>query len=180
LSFLPDPPTSKVSYSDKELDATRAYIVLAHAEIEAFCENLALEKARAAKAVFDATGKVRPALRRIIAYHVARNQRSWSEVLAPTRNVAEPALRSYQKAIHDNHGIKRRNLEKMLFPIGVPDVRLNTTWLAQMDSFGSNRGTWAHQSARALNPPDPLSELTAVNRLLQGLLDLDRIFGRLR
>jgi len=180
LPFLPDPPVSKISYSAQELDSTRAYIVLAHAEIEAFCENVVLEKAHSTKTVFDVTGQVRPALRRMVAYYVAKNQRSWSHVLAPSHGVVDSALQSYQSAIRDNHGIKQRNLEKLLFPIGIPDTRLSTTWLAQMNSFGSNRGIWAHKSARALNPPDPLSELVTVNQLLQGLLNLDRILSRLR
>ena len=116
----------------------------------------------------------------MVAYYVAKNQRAWSEVVLPSNNVVELALQSYKSVVHDNQGIRQRNLEKLLFPIGVIGAHLSTTWLAQMDSFGSNRGTWAHKSARALNPPDPLSELTTVNQLLQGLLNLDRVLSRLR
>ena len=36
LGFLPPPPKSKTSYSPQELDLTRSYVLLAHAEIEAF------------------------------------------------------------------------------------------------------------------------------------------------
>jgi hypothetical protein len=35
LYFLPPPPHSKTTYTSQELDLTRAYIVLVHAEIEA-------------------------------------------------------------------------------------------------------------------------------------------------
>ena len=180
LFFLPDPPLSKLSYSDQELDSTRAYVVLAHAEIEAFCEELVLHKAQSAKVVYDNSGNVRPALRRMVAYYVAKNGRSWNDVLNPPSDVVSKAFQSFQTAIRENNGVKQVNLEKLLFPLGVLDAHLSVTWLAQMDSFGRNRGGWAHKSVRALNSPDPLSELMNVNQLLRGLLDLDRILSRLR
>jgi hypothetical protein len=179
LAFIPPPPQSRTSYTPEELDLTRSYIVLAHAEIEAFCEDLALGKATFAKQAFDSQGIVSPVLRRIIAYYIGKHGKSWSEVTTPSAQTIASALQSYIDAVHNNHGVKRENLEKLLYPLGVQEPKLDATWLAQMDSFGRNRGAWAHQSIRATNPPDPASELTNVNQLLQGLLLLDRLLGRL-
>jgi hypothetical protein len=180
LSFIPNPPTSKLLYSKQELDLTRAYTLLVHAEIEAFCEEIALGKAQAAKAAYDKTGKVRPALRRMIAYYIVRKHSSWSDVLNPAREIVEVSFQSYRRTIQDNHGVKRRNLEKLLFPLGLLETQLDGTWLAQMDSFGSDRGGFAHSSVRAQQPPDPLTQLSAVELLLQGLFELDRTLGQLR
>jgi hypothetical protein len=180
LSFLPPPPQSKTSYTDQELDFTRSYIVLVHAEIEAFCEEMASEKARKAKQEFQANGKVTPVLRRMVAYYVGKNRKSWNEVASPAPQTVDSAADSFLDGIRANHGVKRENLEKLFYPLGVPEPKLNTTWLAQMDSFGSNRGGWAHKSIKALNPPDPHTELTTVNQLLQGLLQVDRLLSRLR
>ncbi len=180
LYFLPPPPQSKTSFTDRELDLTRSFIVLAHAEIEAFCEDSALAKARAAKQMFHVHGKVTRVQRRIVSYHVGRKGWPWNEVTRPSLQTIDSAFQSYSDAIQNNHGIKRINLEKLLFPLGVVDSRLNATWLAQMDSFGLKRGDWAHKSIKALNPPDPGSESATVNQLLQGLLVLDRVLSRLR
>jgi len=180
LSFLPPPPQSKTSYTHEELDLTRSYIVLAHAEIEAFCEDIALRKARAAKQQFDATGIVTPALRKILSYYIGKSRRSWSDVLAPAAPTVQAAAQSYFDHIRDNHGVKRDNLERLFYPLGVLEPTLDTTWLAQMDSFGTNRGGWAHKSIKALNPPDPATELNTVNQILQGLLQLDRTISSLR
>ncbi len=180
LPFLPEPPISKILYNDQELDSTRAYIVLAHAEIEAFCEDIVRDKATTAKNTFDAAGRVTPVLRRIVSYHVGKNQRSWSEVRTPSADVVEKALQSHFTAINNNHGIKRTSLERLMYPLGVLERHMDATWLAQMDSFGRKRGSVAHSSVRTAKAPDPLSELTTVNQLLSGLLLLDRVLGGLR
>jgi hypothetical protein len=180
LSFLPDPPKSKISYTEHEFDLTRSYIVLAHAEIESFCEELALQKIKRAKQVFDATGKITPVLRKVISYNTAKNRRSWSEVLLPSLTTIDSAIQSYSDTVRDNHGVKRNNLERLFYPLGILETKLNATWLAQMDSFASIRGGWAHKSIGAMTPPDPLTELNTVDQLLQGLLNFDRAVSRLQ
>jgi hypothetical protein len=180
LSFLGNPPVSKLSYSPEEFDATRAYLVLAHAEIEDFCESLVREKVRRAEADFRGGGRVSPALRKMLSYYVAAKQRSWSDVISPSKQVVNSAVARHRKFIQDNHGIKRKNIERMLYPIGLSESRIDPTWLAQMDSFGSNRGAVAHTSGRASNPPDPLTTMTTVNQLLAGLLQLERTLRHLR
>jgi hypothetical protein len=182
LYFLPDPPVSQISYSDREIDSTRAYVVLVHAEIESFCEELVRGKAQAAKLAFDTSGEVKPILRRMVAYYVARKGRSWGDVLSPPAKVVRSTFESYKTSIEENHGVRRKNLEKLLFPLGIHDKHLNKlmTWLAQMDSFGKDRGGLAHRSIGAQQAPDPLSQLVTVNQLLNGLLELDRIVGRIR
>ncbi len=180
LGFVPDPPVSQLRYSEAELDATRAYIVLAHAEIEAFCEQIALAKVIAAKAAFDNRQAVSPCLRRIICYQVGSKHESWSEVLNPPVTRVESAFNFYQTLVRDNHGIKRRNLHKIFFPIGIVEADFNPTWIAQMDSFGLVRGGWAHGSIATLRPPDPLTQLQAGRHLMVGLLALDRVVARLR
>jgi hypothetical protein len=174
LSFLPMPPASKITFSSSELDMTRAYIVLVHAEIEAFCEDIALAKAFKARDDFRTHSRVSPVLRKLVAYYALKQNRPWSDVLHPQGAVVDSAFMSYSETIRQNHGIKQENLEKLFYPLGVVASHFNTTWIAQMDTFGSNRGTWAHKSIRAFNPPDPLSERANVAVLLTGLLDLDR------
>ena len=180
LYFVPSPPISSTFYSPQELDSTRAYVVLAHAEIEAFCEALVLKKVIAAKTLYDNSGDLRPSLRRLISYHVAKKGTSWHKALTPAPDVVQEACESFSSVVRDNHGIKRKNLGKLLFPIGVLEPNIDATWLANMDSFGATRGVWAHNSIRTQQPPDPLTQLNAVSLLLQGLLQLDKALRRIR
>lgn len=180
LSFLPEPPVSKTTYNDQELDLTRAYIVLAHAEIEAFCEDIVRERVRSAKGAFDKTGRVTPVMRKMVSYYVGKNRRPWTDVRAPSSDIAEKASQSHLAAVNENNGIKRANLEKLLYPLGVLDSHMDVIWLAQMDSFGSARGRVAHNTIGASIAPDPLTELINVNQLLTGLLKLDRVLSRFR
>lgn len=180
LSLLRKPPISKTHYNDQELDSTRAYIVLTHAEIEAFCEDIVRKKARSARERFDRGMGVTPVLRRIVSYHVGKNQKSWSDVRTPTADVVERASQSHLTTIQQNQGIKRSNLKKLLFPLGVLETEMDVTWLALMDSFGRERGGVAHSSVRIGTAPDPVTELTTVNQLLAELLTLDRVLGRMQ
>ena len=180
LSFLPPPPASKTTYTPKEIDLTCAFVVLVHAEIEEFCEEIVTEKAKKALGKSQTLGRTTPVLRRIVAFHVGKEKKSWSEVLSPSPLIVESASNSYFGAVRENHGVKRKNLEHLLYPLGMTEPQLDPTWLVQMDSFGSARGRFAHKSIRAFNPPDPYSELTNVKQLLNGLLLLDRMLSRLR
>lgn len=179
LAFLSAPPVSKVQYSEQELDFTRAYVVLAHAEIEAFCEDLASAKASAARDAYNVSGKIRPTLRRLISYLVAKNGKSWQLVLSPTAEIINAALQSHADGVKNNHGVRRMHIEKLFFQLGVHEARLDPTWLLQMDTFGSTRGGWAHSSIKTQQPPDPLSELNNVLQLLPGLKGLDESIGKL-
>jgi len=187
LPFLP-PATAKsraavisrTSYTPQELDQTRAYVLLAHAEIEAFCEDLVTVKVQGARRAFDTLGRVTPALRRLIAYYVCKEKKSWSEVVRPSGLTVNSACQSHLSTIEGNHGVKRQNIEKLFYPVGIVERQLGATWLAEMDSFGSNRGGWAHRSIKVLTVPDPASEAAAVENLLVGLLDLDRKMGKIR
>ena len=180
LSFVPEPAVSATSYTPQEVDSTRAYIVLAHAEIEAFCEDIIRNKVDAAKHAYDRHGRVSPVMRKLVSYYVVRKGRSWSDTKAPSTELVNSAAQSHMSALRDNHGIKQSNLEKLLYPVGVLQTQLNATFLAQMDSFGTNRGRHAHSSTTTTSAPDPVTEITTVNQILIGLLDLDRLLGNFR
>jgi hypothetical protein len=173
---------SKVSYSDTEVDSTRAYVVLAHAEIEEFCEDIVRSKALKAMNIYTRSSKIVPALRWIITYHLIKNNKSWGEARNPAPEVVNSAYMSYLGKINTNNGVKRKDIEKLLYPLGIQDKHITrlATWLAQMDSFGANRGTLAHKGIGTRRPLDPLTQLQTVEQLLTGLLDLELIIHRRR
>jgi hypothetical protein len=180
LHFLPAPPTSRTSYSDQELDLARSYVVLAHAEIEAYCETLASEKARVAVTRFRSSGKTTPALRRMVSYYVGKNRKCWTGVTNPSATVVDAAYQSFSDNVARNHGVRPSNLRGLFYPLGITEPKIDNTWLLQMDSFGEARGKWAHNSVKMVIAPDPPGEATAVAQVLSGLAKLDRAVSRLR
>lgn len=180
LGFLPVPPASRLSYTDAELDLARAYVVLAHAEIEAFCEQSVLAKVKSSKLTYDTKGLILPSTKRMVEYYVAVKGRSWIDCMNPPADVVKATFKFYLKIVERNHGIKRTNLERLLYPLGLIEAHLDSTWLASMNSFGSDRGSLAHRGFKAYQPPDPPSKRSMVNSLLQGLHHLDRRLAKMR
>jgi len=61
-----------------------------------------------------------------------------------------------------------------LLPIGVALDDLDPLWLADMETFGTLRGSVAHTSARAVStPPDPNQARLLVGRVISGLESVD-------
>jgi len=179
LSFLPPPPESKTDYTPQELDWTRSYVVLAHAEIEMFCEDLALEKAKLVKDGFDQSQTVTPVLRKLVTYYVGKQRESWRETITPSSNLVASAYASYKGGIDANNGIKENNLKLLFHPLGVMDM--GTAWVAAMSAFGTKRGELAHKGIKAQSQLDAHTELQRVERdLMPGLLELDRKMRALR
>ena len=93
LSFLSVTRVPVSGFSDLEHDLTRAYILLVHAELEAYCEDLAAHRARKARETYLRKGKITPVLRSLLAYYAGKKNKSWQCVRSPTREEVEAAHR---------------------------------------------------------------------------------------
>lgn len=180
LYFLPTPVASLTTYTNQQFDLTRAYVLLAHAEIETFCENVASDRLSSSKTIFDTSGKISTTLRTVITYHQVKKLSSWHSIKNPTSDIVSAAVQSLTSVIRENHGVKAANLAKLFYPLGVLETSLGATWLAQMDSFGSSRGSWAHNSVGVVTVPDPVGQLQLVGQISTGLLNLEKLVRRLR
>jgi hypothetical protein len=108
-------------------------------------------------------------------------QNEWDEKLGLTRKI-EKCVNTLHYVLGENHGIKEKNMLRLLLPIGIEADELDNTWLAAMNSFGESRGQVAHSTAasyRATNLPDPQNEYSTVQYLLAGLRDVDGLLNRL-
>lgn len=73
-----------------------------------------------------------------------------------------------------NHGVKEKNILSLLAPIGFDTKTIDQVWLADLDSWASDRGEVAHKSGNKLTVQiDPAREKTRVNGLLQGFRKVD-------
>ena len=72
-----------------------------------------------------------------------------------------------------NHGIKERNVIRMCFPVGIEPADLDPTFMNTLNSYGASRGATAHQSFKAQQPIDPVTEVAVVSGLVTELEKLD-------
>jgi hypothetical protein len=181
-------------YSDRQLALTLAYRVLAHAEIEAYLEDRVWEVVINAKRDWDNTGKTRRTLICLLAFSgqtldtppdtltpTNSSQDAWKKKLQISKKI-DSAISCFNGVIRQNHGVKEANLLALLLPIGIDSDDLDPVWLATMNTFGEQRGLVAHSSAtsyRTVQPPDPATELSTVQQIAQGLLQVDNLINNL-
>lgn len=161
------------AYSEAEYDMVRAYRLLAHAEIEAYVEDAALASATEATQAWIRTGKPQFCTVHLMLFDDHENlSQSWTSSNYQFR--VQKLLDRYRESIKNNHGIKARNILKMLLPLGIRERELSPTWLATMNSFGQERGEVAHSAMAVQTPPDPVTEKTRVHQILKDLTVVDR------
>jgi hypothetical protein len=180
IHLLPASFSSVGQYSEREYDMARAYLVLAHAEIEAFCEDRGSKVAERAHGLWRRKGRRSAVLVELLKFHHATTRKPWTPIdKSPLR--LESAVNYYlASVIGQNHGIREENLSKMFFPIGIDPSDLDSVWVSTMDSFGVSRGSIAHSSVKTQQPIDPKTEFERIrDQILPGLRKLDRKIGRL-
>ena len=161
-------------YSNREQDLARAYLILAHAEIEAFCEDRARAVAVKAQDLWNRKGRCSKVLVRLINFHNIESRRPWKRIDKSHEKV-NAAIQSFMSSIDSNNGVREENLLRMFFPIGIELADLDNTWLATMDSFGKARGKVAHTTIKAQQQIDPATEYGRVTtQIIPGLKKLDR------
>lgn len=179
--FLP-PTFSKLgTYSSVELDNARAFRLLAHAEIEEYLEQRALDVAKLATTNWVTAGKHSK-----VALHLAANQIGSSSGLpeklgsgVSAVSIVQNCFAQYAHSVRHNHGIRTANILTLLLPVGFAEAEIDLVWLATIDGFGAARGKTAHTSAvtHAINPKDDFQTVQAV---VVGLKDIDMALNRLK
>lgn len=175
-------------YSNRQYDRTRAYLVLCHAEIEGCFEDLVWDIADRGYQRWRHDGRASVALVALLSYH----QGSLGAVLEsltrpprrppPTLDARVDAVHaSYRDSVKNNHGIKEKNLLRLLLPIGVRETQLPVGWLQDMNTLGAERGVAAHQTGhRVRQPPDAARTRSLVQAAVSGLGSLDTMLVALR
>jgi hypothetical protein len=182
------------TYSDRQLALTIAYRVLAHAEIEAYLEDRVKKLAIDAKKDWDNQGKTSRTLLSLLAFS-GEMMDIPPDTLSPVRGSKlvpperikidkkiDSAINCFIRTINQNHGVKEANILSLLLPIGIDSDDLDSALLADLNTFGEQRGLVAHSSAtsyRTRQPPDPADELNRVQQITQGLLQIDRLINEL-
>ncbi|MFJ9583831.1 HEPN domain-containing protein [Streptomyces acidicola] len=181
-TFLPQVFDPTGSYEERVYEYTRAFRVLAHAEFEAFIEDRVIEVVDEAISSWRSSGSISTSLLAILAYRESAPPipGSLSEASAkpgkyPSLDARVDAARTdlHRYARNQNHGIKEKNLLRLLLPIGLDEVEVDSAWLSATETFATARGDAAHKGAKMQVKPDPKNELKRVNVVLDGFRDLD-------
>ena len=178
------------SYTERQIDRTKGYRLLVHAEIEAYLEDITMDAAKTAFIEWSNTKKAADLLFCLMAsYHHGFEiddegplfpKESRHKIKEAVKDVVQVAFLQYKKVHDDNNGLKEKNLVRLVVPIGVRIDELDPTWIVNLNEFGKRRGDIAHKSIKAHQAIDPSSELNDVNNLIVGLEALDGIIAGLR
>ncbi|WP_217238746.1 hypothetical protein [Streptomyces sp. AC555_RSS877] len=181
-NFLPQDFDPTGDYEDLVYEQTRAFRVLAHAEFESFIEDRVIEVIDQAVAGWKFSGSIAISLLAVVAYRESAPAIPESLSEAAARPAKYPALEArieaaradmHRYARKQNHGIKEKNLLRLLLPIGLREADIDSGWLSATETWATARGDAAHKGAKMQVKPDPQNELKIVNVVLDGFRDLD-------
>lgn len=158
----------------------QSFILLAHAVIEQYLEDLCLEVARDARTIFVNDGIITKALVGLITSQVLAEKSSGkgskkigSEMAKNLDVFSRDAFNYYTEVVKSNHGIKKENLKSLFFPIGIDPLTVDLALANTLDSFGTTRGLIAHKFAiRRENTLSSVKSELAV--IVRDLTTLDR------
>lgn len=168
--FLPMEEQPLGVYSEEQLDDAKAFILLAHAELEGYLENLATEVCNAL-------------IERVKSNHY---DESTSVFLIRTANnskqhkfvpleVALEGQGKHESVVKGNNGIKERDYNKLFESLGVDVEDLNPDVMSESDAFGAKRGGIAHLGVQAgiQHDVNPFEERELMAKLLAHMSDFD-------
>jgi hypothetical protein len=151
-----------------------------HAEIEAYFEDKVVEVAAAAVRTWETSGRVsRPLAAMLASCPPRQNEPGVPKQLGGAPFVGgrvKNAHGMFRQMVKENHGVRRKDILRLLVPIGVDEGKIDPTWLNDLDGFGSDRGQVAHTSgarSRVQYSIDPKSDLQTVERLVKEMVGID-------
>lgn len=167
------PPVNPTgNYSSKELDQTRSYCLLTHAEFEAYFEDILLEVLNKSYDYWVADKSKIPSLifNLVCFFKIKKESKDSAATLI------HQAVKHLKDMIDKNHGIKAHNVEGLFSPIG---YAIDSTLLTDLDNFGKTRGDIAHTSFKTHQIIDPVSEKNTVSNIKRQLKKFDEEFYKL-
>jgi RiboL-PSP-HEPN len=179
VHFLPGKFNPIGKYSRREDDLARAYVVLAHAELEAYIEDRASEIAHRAEINWQTKRRHSQVIRKLCASHNVRANQPWMPFTKDPLRITS-ALQSYKALVGSNHGIKETNLMKLVFPLGIQYQTIDPALINDLDTFGSFRGGIAHSSIKTQQPIDIEGQYKKVEVIIKRLKAFDRKINNLR
>lgn len=176
-------------YRSRVFTGVIAFRVLSHAAIEDYIETRVAEIAIKAASHCSLTKKISEPAAHIASFTEKsygvppdtfnppqKNQaKDWPERVDLVARVVGAASVFVNFVKRENHGIREKNLMRLLLSVGLRYSDIDPVLVAELDSFGEKRGEVAHSSTakHARKNPNPEDELSRVNQLVALIKDLD-------
>lgn len=162
------------NYTKKEQDDIRAYLLLVHAEVEAYFEEISESKAKEAFTKWKNNRTKSNVLLSLVSFHEFKITEQDIEIRV------NKALSTFIYTLRHNHGIKEDNVLSMLLPVGFEFSEIDTTWLNTITSFGTSRGEIAHTAAHVQQPLDPATLKTTVQQIMSETKIIDEKLKKIK
>lgn len=172
-----------------------SYRILCHAEIESYLEDRVIEIALTADKSWKERGHICNSILCLLAFSEAnldklpqtlkpppnRKQADWENLIRPHKRLSGSVTKFINKIRNSNNGIKEQNIIEMILPIGFDPDLIDELLLADLNDFGTKRGSAAHTSVLGhvtvgINPND---ERKQVERIISGLASIDGELNKL-
>lgn len=177
-------PNAKLdgNYTKKESDLIISYVLLCHAEIECYFEEVAETKVKKALEGWVSLRKKSNCLLSIMIF--CAHEISWDKIPKSEKDKIESRVKRvtnhFINRLNSNHGIKSENILSILLPLGIDSGELEQTWLNVMDNFGTKRGKFAHMSSRVQSQIDLVTEKNNINNsILPEISNIDLLIRKI-
>lgn len=152
-------------------DKLRAFKLLIHAEIESYIEDAVLEVWNKCDTAWKTHKIVITPLAFLIMFSSSKFEANEQQLTKESR--INQILTSFKTSITGNNGIRKKNILQLVVPLGIGYSRIDQTWLATIDSYGSSRGYVAHKSFSVQQQLDRNDELNNLDLVLKGIKKMD-------
>ena len=149
-----------LSFSGKtNLLLSRSLLVLGHAELESFFEELALDLLMSSLDIWETEGLINYNLGALLFNSPVKMQENDLFSDMPSKSIKKYK----EETIEKNHGIKKNNLNNIYAPIGynlnsIQDQKINQL-IYMLDFLGGKRGESAHHNQCSIHNPISFPDL---------------------
>jgi len=178
-SLLSDLPLHDVGGTLEQL-RLRSYVLICHAAFEEYLEQLSLAVLSESLKCFESDGKIRDPLLCACGYYkllpglAGRDRKIGDAAHDLLYDMFKKAINEHASAIDGVHGIKTKDQEAILLPVGVNLFDFDRVLSQALNSFGGNRGKYAHGLGAKMMTPRAGWESTVQN-LRRLILPLDNM-----
>jgi len=143
-----DPNDAKTVLQNLKL---RGYILLSHAVIEEYLENLTSNVALEARTIYKKNGILTHALvslissKLIVDVHPKNSNKLSNNLVSNIDVFSEEACSRFIALVNNNNGIKEKDQNSLLMPIGVSPSDVDPALMNALSNFGDTRGNVAHK-----------------------------------
>ncbi|MFC6198136.1 HEPN domain-containing protein [Ponticaulis profundi] len=127
----------------------KSYILLSHGVIEEYLENKSLQICEQAISELS-QNKISYCISSLVAFYkfqyptILTHPPSVGHVTEFLVDAAEQCIIQHQEIISNNHGIRKKSLDRLFRPLGIDVDKVAPGLKASLDAFGQKRGTFAH------------------------------------